>query len=89
MSTSISPDVWSGNIHLKMTAGPGVKGIYAGAGSLPSGGSISHHTGEKEIILPPNTRLLITKVNESGTKDADGFGGSGMTVVECIILPSV
>ena len=89
MSTSISPDVWSGNIHLKMTAGPGVKGIYAGAGSLPGGGSISHHTGEKEIILPPNTRLLITKVNESGTKDADGFGGSGMTVVECIILPSV
>lgn len=89
MSTSISPDVWSGNIHLKMTAGPGVKGIYAGAGSLPGGGSISHHTGEKEIILPPNTRLLITKVNESGSKDADGFGGSGMTVVECIILPSV
>lgn len=89
MSTSISPDVWSGNIHLKMTAGPGVKGIYAGAGSLPGGGSISHHTGEKEIILPPNTRLLITKVNAPGDKDADGFGGSGMTVVECIILPSV
>lgn len=89
MSTSISPDVWSGNIHLKMTAGPGVKGIYAGAGSLPGGGSISHHTGEKEIILPPNTRLLITKVVEPGSKDADGFGGSGMTIVECIILPSV
>lgn len=89
MSTSISPDVWSGNIHLKMTAGPGVKGIYAGQGSLPGGGSISHHTGEKEIILPPNTRLLITKVVEPGSKDADGFGGNGMTVVECIILPSV
>ncbi|EMD0638830.1 hypothetical protein VPZ60_004246 [Salmonella enterica] len=89
MSTSISPDVWSGNIHLKMTAGPGVKGIYAGAGSLPGGGSISHHTGEKEIILPPNTRLLVTKVVEPGSKDADGFGGNGMTVVECIILPSV
>ena len=89
MSTSISPDVWSGNIHLKMTAGPGVKGIYAGAGSLPGGGSISHHTGEKEIILPPNTRLLITKVVEPGAKDADGFGGSGMTIIECIILPSV
>ncbi|ELK5289364.1 hypothetical protein Q6670_004031 [Salmonella enterica] len=89
MSTSISPDVWSGNIHLKMTAGPGVKGIYAGQGSLPGGGSISHHTGEKEIILPPNTRLLITKVTEPGSKDADGFGGNGMTVVECIILPSV
>lgn len=89
MSTSISPDVWSGNIHLKMTAGPGVKGIYAGAGSLPGGGSISHHTGEKEIILPPNTRLLITKVIEPGEKDADGFGGGGMTIVECIVLPSV
>ena len=92
MSTSISPDAWSGKIHLKMTAGPGVKGLYVDAGSNPNGGAISQNAGpnERELILPPNTRLLITAVHEPGHSDPDGFGTDyGQMVVECIILPSV
>ncbi|EJG5415742.1 hypothetical protein NAD41_002381 [Salmonella enterica] len=92
MSTSISPDAWSGSVHLKMHAGPGVKGLYVDQGSHPNGGAISLNAGsnEREVVLPPNTRLLIIGVSEGGdgTGDSDGFGKYSKTVVECIILPS-
>ena len=70
MSASTSPEVWSGNIHLKMTVGPGVKGLPAR--------SFSHHDSENEVLLPPNTRMLVTKVLGSG---------SSVVTVEATILP--
>lgn len=82
MSTSVTPHVWSGNTHLKLTVGNGVKGIYAGENST--------HAHENEMILPPNARLLITHVENTGGKvDADGFGQKGATrVIHATILPN-
>lgn len=79
-STSVDPGVWSGNVHYKMVAGPGVKGLYIA--------SESHHGGEKELLLPPNTRMLITKIEKTSTADAQGFGGGGKTTVHVIVLPN-
>lgn len=87
MSTSINPAVWSGNIHLKMTVGPGVKGLWVGIGSEGPGAALSVHANEDEILLPPNTRILIQKVSKHGAHDSDGFGSGGY-IVEVLILPS-
>ncbi|MCE3602753.1 ADP-ribosyltransferase [Massilia sp. P8910] len=87
MSTSINPAVWSGNIHLKMTVGPGVKGLWVGIGSEGAGQALSVHASEDEILLPPNTRILIQKVSKHGAHDSDGFGSGGY-IVEVLILPS-
>lgn len=86
MSTSIRPSSWSGNVQLKMRVGPGVKGLWVGAGSMPGGGAMSKHSGEDEMILPPNTRLMVVKVSKGA--DSDGFGQGGMHVIECVVLPT-
>lgn len=90
MSTSISPDAWSGNVHLKMHIGPSVKGLYVDVGSKPGGGAISKNAGpgEREVILPPNTRMLVVKTTKGAGADADGFGKSSSVVIEVLILPS-
>jgi len=88
MSTSIRPSSWSGNVHLKLHVGPGVKGLWVGKGSSPSGGAVSKHGGEDEMILPPNTRLLILSTKKPSGVDADGFGGSSSHVIEAVLLPS-
>ncbi|WOL24339.1 ADP-ribosyltransferase toxin [Yersinia phage fHe-Yen8-01] len=88
MSTSIRPSSWMGDIQLKMTVGPGVKGLWVGPGSLPDGDALSNHASEDELILPPNTRMLVVKHSVGGSVDADGFGGSASHVFEVIILPS-
>ena len=92
-STSIRPSSWSGNVHLKMTVGPGVKGIYVGTGTHNSDGvgkgGFSNHPGEHEIVLPPNTRMLVKKVLKSPSGgDADGFGSGPHYIVEVLILPN-
>lgn len=88
-STSISPDVWSGNVHIKMTVGPGVKGLYVGPGSNPAGGAFSLHASEKELLLPPNTRMLVQSVSKAQSgKDPDGFGNGSSYVLEVLILPT-
>lgn len=58
ISTSIDKNVWSGNMHWRITVGKGVKGLYAG--------NFSNYPGEKEMILPPGTRFYIKKVEKSG-----------------------
>ena len=80
---------WSGNVHLKMTVGPGVKGLWVGKGSA-NGGTISTHSSEDEMLLPPNTRMLVQKVSAPSSEDKDGFGGAGggITIVEVLILPT-
>jgi len=69
VSTSTSPYVWSGNVVWKLKVGPGVKG-------LPSR-LFSDNAPEDEVILPPNTRYLVTKAKE---KD-------GIYHMEGVILP--
>ncbi len=92
MSTSTKPDMFTGNVHLKLTVGHGVKGLFLGWGSAPGGDSISRMPGESEIVLSPNTRLYIHKVTETrGGGDKDGFGGDGswMThIVHALVLPT-
>lgn len=89
MSTSIRPDSWSGNVHLKLHVGPGVKGLWVGPGSMPGGGALSVHASEDEIVLPPNTRLLILSTKKSNyTQDSDGFGQGAEYLVEAVVLPS-
>ena len=88
MSTSIRPSSWSGNVQLKMHVGPGVKGLWVGKGSVGSSGALSNHSGEDELILPPNTRLLILSVKKSTGADADGFGATSQHVIEAVILPT-
>ena len=94
MSTSTNPDMYTGNVHLKLTVGEGVKGLFVGWGSEPDNGSISRMPGESELILPPNARLYVHKVTAApparGRGDADGFGSeSDLThIVHAVILPT-
>lgn len=88
MSTSIRPSSWHGNVHLKLHVGPGVKGLWVGYGSLPDGGALSKNAPEDELILPPNTRLLILSVKPSNGGDADGFGNGPNHIIEAVILPT-
>lgn len=73
MSTSIkSSGVFDyRNVQLRIICGPNVKGIYVD--------DISSSSGEMEMLLPPNTRLLIQKVSNEGDK----------TIVDCFALPTV
>lgn len=87
MSTSIRPSSWHGVVHLKLRVGPGVKGLYVGPGSMPGGGAISVNASEDEIVLPPNTRMLVVKASK-GAQDKDGFGPGGIPIIECVILPT-
>ena len=88
MSTSIRPSSWSGNVQLKLHVGPGVKGLWVGPGSLGGNSALSVNAGEDELILPPNTRLLILSVKKSGGSDADGFGGGVQHLIEAVVLPT-
>lgn len=89
MSTSIRPSTWSGNVQLKLHVGPGVKGLWVGYGSMPGGGAMSLNASEDEVLLPPNTRILIISSKMTGgSNDADGFGGDVSHVVEAIVLPT-
>lgn len=89
MSTSIRPSSWSGNVQLKLHVGPGVKGLWVGPGSAGGSKALSVNAGEDELILPPNTRLLILSVKKSGGADADGFGASSQHVIEAVVLPTM
>ena len=71
LSTSTDKDFWSGDVHWQMVAGPGVKG-------LPSKNFSQSGKHEYEVLLPPNTRMLITSVKKDPI---------GRTVVSSILLP--
>lgn len=64
ISSSVDHTVWSGNVQFKMRVGPGVRGLYVGPRS--DGGRKSGSPSEKEVILPPNTRMVVTKVEKTG-----------------------
>jgi len=73
LSTSTDPSTWSGSNHWHITIGPGCKGL--------STHKFSSHKTEDEILLPPNTRLLITHI-------APGDYGSGRKI-QAVMLPTV
>ncbi|WP_409264510.1 NUDIX domain-containing protein [Pseudomonas sp. KCJK9000] len=86
-STSIHPKVWTGDVHFRMTAGPGVKGLYAGKGTeLPDGTTISKHPGELEVLLPANQRMVITAIHKG--QQSDGYGKNTQIVVDVTLLPN-
>ena len=88
MSTSIRPSSWVKSIQFKLHIGPGVKGLWVGPGSEPGGGAISVNSSEDELLLPPNTRLVILSVRKGGA-DQDGFGANGQQhVIEALVLPT-
>ncbi len=74
LSTSVDHQVWSGTTHLKMTIGPGVRGIPAK--------SFSQNSGEKEVLLPPNQRMLVTHT------EYVKVDGQMTNVVHVIVLPT-
>jgi len=74
ISTSTSSDVFSGGkVHWTLTVGEGVRG-------LPAEG-FSEEDGEMEVMLPPNTRYLITSAKRPTTL---GYRAIDVTAV---ILP--
>lgn len=95
ISTSTNSTTWSGPVHLKITVGEGVKGLYVAPNPSTGGAAISNHPGENEVILPFKTKFMIKKIHPPGTKftDADGHwgancGGQGH-VIEVIALPNI
>jgi len=93
ISTSTNPNVWHETIHLRITTGPGVKGLYVAPNPSTGGGAISVNPGENEIILPYGTKFYVKSVTKGGSaKDKAGSWGShqGADVyVELIALPEV
>ncbi len=80
MSTSVNKNhSWSGNVHLHLTAGPGVKAMYVAP--------MSDHDHEREMFTPPGTRYLITKV-ETGPCGPQDPTPCGKYRVHAIILPT-
>jgi hypothetical protein len=93
ISTSTNSTTWSGRVHLKITVGEGVKGLYVAKN--PKGGHpppISLNPGENEIMLPYGTQFMVTKIHNDKHKfeDATGtWGGNGATrVIEILALPN-
>ena len=81
-STSTDKSTWHGNVHWKLTIGPGVKGLPVK--------SVSQHSSEDEVLLPPGTRMLVTSVKQvkSGTGEK-GTYSDGAIQAEAIILPTM
>lgn len=70
LSTSTDETEWSGDVQFQITTGPGCKGL--------SVAKYSNYQHEDEILLPPNTRLLVTKIVSNHTH-----------VVHAVMLPTV
>lgn len=90
-STSIKTTTWGGNVHLRMAAGEGVRGLYVGGG-VDGHSPISALPFEHEVILPANTRMIVTKVTTHDkvpkADQKDGWDGPGVTLVDVVILPT-
>lgn len=85
-STSINPNVWSGNVYLRLKIGAGVKGAYVGPAKGES--PISVNSGEHEVILPRNTKWLIADVRKDDGNDTFFKGSAGKTIVDIVVLPN-
>lgn len=72
ISTS-GEDKWSGQVYMHITIGDGVRGVYIDPHSAAS--------GEKEFLLPPNTRFYVNKIRKWNSSDE--------IVMEVTVLPHV
>ena len=59
-STSMSKNVWSGNVHMNITVAKGVKGIYAM--------NSSQHSGEREVVLNARQKYHLRGYKFEGGK---------------------
>lgn len=75
-STSVDGVAWSGHLHLHIRTTAGVKGVWAGEGS------IGKNKGENEVVLHPNTRYVIT-----GIKPQTNPTIHNPTIIEVVALP--
>ncbi|HDR9165233.1 TPA: hypothetical protein QDB28_005683 [Burkholderia vietnamiensis] len=93
ISTSLRPEVWGGNIQLRITVGENVKGLYVAPNPGKGGGAISSHPGEDEVILPFGTKFYVKKVHKTGAPMHDQHGswgaGHGQTIIEVVALPNM
>ncbi len=93
ISTSTNSGTWGGRVHLKITCGEGVKGLYVASNPSGGGGAISKHPGENEIILPYGTKFMVTKIHKNGHSFSDEHGDWGKKsgdeiVIEVTALPN-
>ena len=93
ISTSTNSGTWSGRVHLKITCGEGVKGLYVASNPHGGGGAISKNPGENEIILPYGTKFMVTKILKNGHSFSDEHGDWGKKssdeiVIEVTALPN-
>lgn len=93
ISTAYTAGTWAGALHMRITAGPGLTGLFAATPpSGVKGSSISSHGSEHEIILPVGTRFMIREIHADGetVKDATGtWGGPGSRVIDVVALPPI
>jgi len=95
ISTSTNSTTWSGPVHLKITVGEGVKGLYVAPNPSTGGAAISENPSENEVILPFKTKFMIKKIHPPGTKfqDENGYWGANCgdnpQVIEVIALPNI
>lgn len=62
-STSVDPDVWSGQTHMHITIGKGVKGLPAE--------HFSSHKSEKEVVMGAGQRYVVTKYEPPDSSGID------------------
>ncbi|MBV5324202.1 MAG: hypothetical protein J0626_02435, partial [Rhodospirillaceae bacterium] len=77
---------------LRMTLGEGVSGAYVGNG-VTSLDPISKNSGEKEVLLPTNCRMLVTRIRPvseltSEERTAGWGSGSAKFVADVTVLPT-
>lgn len=62
-STSVDPEVWSGQTHMHITIGKGVKGLPAE--------HFSNHKSEKEVVMGAGQRYVVTKYEPPDSSGID------------------
>jgi hypothetical protein len=89
ISSSVSQP-WSGNIHLRIVAAEGSKGLFVAYDPSGKDKPISVNPGEDEVILPYKSRFYIKKIHPEGhsfTDEHGTWGGGSKRVVEVVLLP--
>lgn len=79
LSTSTSKTFWHYPVHVRMETGPGVKGLPVD--------NVSSNKGEREVILAPKQRMVVTKVEK--VPPAKAFSSGDKWVVHAKLLPTL
>ena len=93
VSTAVDFGVWNGTIQMRISTAPGVRGLYVGKGSTPNAKGLSKNVEEMEVLLPPDTRFVVTASRPIDTLTDDEkkslrYNGAGLThVLDVIALP--